>query len=383
MILKSPSGSYKLERTPKTNKGDLRPWDAADELLLQTIYDNHIDALTNNNLPLLVINDSFGALSLGLHQFSVHNWTDSYLSHLAVQENVKLNQLVNTISCIPSTDKLEQVYQHVFIKIPKSLSLLEDQLCHLKPHINADTVIIASAMAKHIHSSTLKLFEKIIGSTTTSRAVKKARLILSSNDQATLHSSPYPKTITDPSLNLQLINHANVFAKDHLDIGTRFLIEQLPKCPMAENIIDLGCGNGALGITLKQHQENQENAHIHFIDESYMAISSAKESYYKEFKNTAAENKAHFYISNSLDQYDGEKPDLILCNPPFHQLHSIGDHIAWQMFKQSHALLKKGGELWVIGNRHLAYHAKLKRLFGNYQTVASNKKFIVISTIKS
>ena len=36
------------------------------------------------------------------------------------------------------------------------------------------------------------------------------------------------------------------------------------------------------------------------------------------------------------------------------------------------------GELHVVGNRHLAYHAKLKKLFGNCTTRAGNGKFVVL-----
>jgi len=382
MIFDTPFESYKLERIPKNQKNNLQAWDAADELLLHHIFENNLDNLSTNDLntisqtPILVINDSFGALSLALHQFEVHNWTDSYISHLAAQDNLKLNHLKKDIKCIPSTEKLEDTYKIVLIKIPKTLALLEEQLCHVKLHITNDTIIIASAMSKHIHTSTLKLFEKIIGTTSTSRATKKARLIFSENNQQQSHQSPYPKVITDQSLKLELINHANVFSKDHLDIGSRFFIEQFNKCPSANNIIDLGCGNGTLGIMMQRYQPE---AHIHFIDESYMAVTSAKESYQK----TNSILNANFYTSNCLDQYTGERPDLIVCNPPFHQAHSIGDQIAWQMFKQSYDKLKKGGELWIVGNRHLGYHIKLKRLFGSIRTIASNKKFVILAARKA
>ncbi len=74
--------------------------------------------------------------------------------------------------------------------------------------------------------------------------------------------------------------------------------------------------------------------------------------------------------------------DCIVCNPPFHQQHVIGDHIAWQMFQQAQRVLRKGGELRVIGNRHLNYHVHLKKLFGNWHAVAGNAKFAIIKAYK-
>ena len=73
----------------------------------------------------------------------------------------------------------------------------------------------------------------------------------------------------------------------------------------------------------------------------------------------------------------------MLNNPPFHVDQAVGDAIAWQMFSESRAALRHGGELWVVGNRHLAYHAKLKRLFGNCEVVASNSKFVVLLAVRT
>lgn len=373
-LLKTLSGNYALERIPITTKGDLRAWDAADEILLQSISELDLSQIRK---PILIINDAFGALSIGLNAYTIHNWGDSYLSHLAIEHNSKLNQLSPNFLYISSTDNLTQQYDLVIIKVPKTLALLEDQLYRLKPHLNEHTIINSGAMSKHIHTSTLKLFEKIIGTTTTSRATKKARLIFSKNNQTSIQHTPYPKSIAVKHLDLVLNNHANVFSKDHLDIGSQFLIAHMKLCPSATTIIDLGCGNGVLGIVAQRHQPQ---AKIHFIDESYMAIQSAKENFEKN--NPHALEQASFHISDCLSNYDAETPQLILCNPPFHQAHSVGDQIAWKMFKQSQEHLENRGQLWVVANRHLAYHAKLNRLFGNCRTIASNKKFVLLVSTK-
>jgi 16S rRNA (guanine1207-N2)-methyltransferase len=74
--------------------------------------------------------------------------------------------------------------------------------------------------------------------------------------------------------------------------------------------------------------------------------------------------------------------DLVLNNPPFHSHQATTDATAWRMFTGSRAALRRGGELWVVGNRHLGYHVKLKRLFGNCDVVASNPKFVVLRTVR-
>ena len=65
-----------------------------------------------------------------------------------------------------------------------------------------------------------------------------------------------------------------------------------------------------------------------------------------------------------------------------HQQNAITDHIAWQMFKDAKSVLQNGGQLFVVGNRHLDYPNKLKKLFGNATTVATNQKFSILSATK-
>lgn len=381
---KTPSASYTLKRLPEVANDTLRAWDAADELLMNTVFSDYADCLNQaDNQPILIVNDTFGALTLAFHAYPLDNWSDSFISHLSAEENLEQNSIEKTASIrfVPATDELEGHYKLVIIKIPKTLALLEDQLHSLKAHINKDTKIIAAAMTKNIHNSTLALFEKIIGTTTTSKATKKARLIFAENDMETVSDSPYPFTISEEKMHLNLVNYANVFSKDKLDVGTRFLIQNMDQCPAAEHIIDIGCGNGALGIMAKRHQPT---AKISFVDESYNAVASAKDSYNSAYPESAGD--ASFHVSNALEQFaeqnKKDKAQLVLCNPPFHQVHSIGDQIAWAMFTQSREALDTGGEMWIVGNRHLGYHIKLKKVFGNCRTIATNPKFVILAATK-
>jgi 16S rRNA (guanine1207-N2)-methyltransferase len=120
-------------------------------------------------------------------------------------------------------------------------------------------------------------------------------------------------------------------------------------------------------------------AEILFADESYMAVQSARENM---LENNIC-NNAEFIVTDCLQGVEKSSADLILNNPPFHQQNAVGDAVAWRMFTQSEKVLKKGGELWVIGNRHLGYHIKLNKIFGNCETVASDKKFVILKTVKT
>jgi 23S rRNA (guanine1835-N2)-methyltransferase len=109
-------------------------------------------------------------------------------------------------------------------------------------------------------------------------------------------------------------------------------------------------------------------------------LDSAKDNISKNLPDQF--EQCEFTINDCLADVEPNSVDLVLCNPPFHQQNATTDHIAWQMFRDSHRVLKKGGELRIIGNQQLGYHIKLKRLFGNEKIIASNDKFVTLSAIK-
>lgn len=374
--LNVPQGEFQLSRYPVRKDEKLRAWDAADEYLLNYFSENN--SLLDNARKILIINDGFGALAAGLSQYNITAWNDSYLAQQGVLNNFSKNNLDDShLQQLTSIEIPADNYDAVLIKIPKSLALLEDQLARIKPLLQFNTTIIAAGMVKTIHTSTLKLFEKYIGDTKTSLAKKKARLIFSTvNKGINTSQSPYPKKYVLEKTDYNIVNHANVFSRESLDIGTRFFIQHIPTSERYEKIIDLGCGNGIVGLIAA---EKNPQAELLFIDSSYMAVESAKQTY----ENASLTNpKVIFKAGDCLSEVKKNSADLILNNPPFHQDNSIGDETAWKMFKQSKEVLKKNGELLVIGNRHLGYHVKLKKVFGNCEVIATNKKFVILKSVK-
>ncbi|MCL6271366.1 methyltransferase [Sansalvadorimonas sp. 2012CJ34-2] len=369
----SPFGSLQLQRLPVRKKETLRAWDAADEYLLSHIAETS----DQNNLPQqpLIINDTFGCLTLSLAQQKPVMWGDSWLAHSALKHNAQLNSIdISQIKLLPSTESPKYSPTAVFLKLPKNTCLLEEQLKAIRELAPEGTTLVAADMAKHIHSSTLELFEKNFGPTKTSLARKKARLIFSTVDKnITTGFTEFPKTLEHNQM--QLVNRSGVFSRQKLDIGTRFFLEHLPVAQQDSSIIDLGCGNGALGVHIGMANSQ---ARLHFVDESYMAVQSAHDSWL----TNNLDDRAQFSANDCLSNFPSDSVDIVICNPPFHQGNTVGDQIAWRMFQQSLNVLKKGGELRIIGNRHLGYHIKLKRLFGNCRTIANNSKFVVLSSKK-
>ncbi len=380
--LHAPQGDFTLHRYPVRAKETLRAWDAADEYILQHIADNPLAGDTPHNV--LILNDSCGALATALAPLQPVIMSDSFVSHQATRQNLAGNWPGNSplhiIDCLQSPAEYlpapDAPLDLVIIKITKSLAQLEDQLHRLRPLLSEQTRILAGGMVKAIHTSTLELFEKIIGPTQTSLAKKKARLIHTRPDLSlTPASNPFPKPLPLPEHRLDIINHASVFSRDKLDIGTRFFLENMPSGEAPRHIIDLGCGNGLLGVAAARENPN---ATVTMVDESFMAVASAQRNFTQNLPGRTADCQ----VTDCLNGIADNCADLVLNNPPFHQQNTIGDFIAVQMFKDARRALKSGGELLVIGNRHLGYHVTLKRLFGNCTTLASNKKFVILRCVK-
>lgn len=367
----TPFGPLELDRYPPTKNPTLQPWDAADQYLLQSFAETAPD-----QCQVLVVNDNFGTLAcaLALGGYEVISWSDSYLAEQAMRLNARHNGVAQELITFVDSQHLPTAsIQRVLLRVPKSLALLEDQLSRLRPQLTAEASVIAGAMLKHLPPSAGDLLKKYVGNYQASLAWKKARLLTSRTDQALAPERPQLTTrYALAEAGCELINLPGVFSRERLDIGTRVMLPCIPLLQDgAQRIVDLGCGNGALGI---QAALINPQAQLTFSDESYAAVASAQEN----FTNCCPGREADFVVSDGLLNAPGASVDLVLCNPPFHQQQVMGDEIALRLFQQSRHALAEGGALWVVGNRHLGYHVKLRRFFSQVEQMGGNNKFIVL-----
>ncbi|CAH0290792.1 Ribosomal RNA large subunit methyltransferase G [Pseudomonas mediterranea] len=261
--------------------------------------------------------------------------------------------------------------------MPKTLALLEEQLSRLQGQLAPGAQVVAGAMIKHLPRAAGDLLERYIGPVQASLAVKKARLLIATPQTASSapQVSPYPTRYWLDEPKIELLNHANVFCREGLDIGTRAFLPHLPTNLGTARVADLGCGNGVLAIA--SALRNPE-AHYTLVDESFMAVQSAAENW----RAALGERKVTVRAGDGLAGQPAQSLDVVLCNPPFHQQQVVGDFLAWRMFQQAREALVVGGALYIVGNRHLGYHSKLARLFRSVEQVAATPKFVILKARK-
>jgi 16S rRNA (guanine1207-N2)-methyltransferase len=372
-LLDSPFAQLDLIRQPEQSDEPLQAFDAADEYLLSHIAEHGLTLPTR----VLVLNDNFGALAISLAPHAtVISSTDSFLGVQALEKNLARNgQAFDAVPVIPASEPLTGVFDWVLIRVPKTLALLEEQLIRLQGKLAPGAKLIAAGMIKHLPRSAGQLLEEYIGPVHASLAVKKARLLFATPEDKPAQPSPYPTRYTLDEPKIELLNHANVFCRDGLDIGTRAFLPFLPKNLGSARVADLGCGNGVLAIASALANPD---AQYTLVDESFMAVQSAQENW----RAALGERQAVIHAGDGLAGQAPDSLDVVLCNPPFHQQQTVGDFLAWRMFQQARAALVTGGALYIVGNRHLGYHSKLARLFRGVEQVGSTPKFVILKARK-
>ena len=372
-LFDSPFAQLDLIRQPEQANEPLQAFDAADEYLLAHLAQQTLPT----DCRVLVLNDSFGALAASLAGHAqVTSSSDSYLAIQGLEKNLVRNgRAFDAVPWIPASSVPVGPFDRVLIRVPKTLALLEEQLIRLQGQLAPGAQVIAGAMVKHLPRAAGDLLERYIGPVQASLALKKARLLIATPEAKPPAVSPYPTRYRLDQPPIELLNHANVFCREDLDIGTRAFLPHLPTNLGSARVADLGCGNGVLAIASALQNPD---AQYTLVDESFMAVQSASENW----RANLGEREVQVRAGDGLAGQEPQSLDVVLCNPPFHQQQVVGDFLAWRMFQQAREALVVGGALYIVGNRHLGYHSKLARLFRGVEQVAATPKFVILKARK-
>lgn len=170
--------------------------------------------------------------------------------------------------------------------------------------------------------------------------------------------------------NLDVFALPAVFSSAELDGGTKLLLSTFHKADgLKGQVLDLGCGAGVIGASLKQQFPKIK---LTMSDIHAMALASSE--------RTLAENQLDGKVvaSDVFSHLDG-RFDLIVSNPPFHDGIDTAYQAVENLIKNAKAHLNRGGELRIVANAFLPYPDLLDQSFGKHEVLAKTGKFKVYS----
>ena len=160
-----------------------------------------------------------------------------------------------------------------------------------------------------------------------------------------------------------------IFAWDRVDAGTLLLAQTLP--PLKGAGADLGCGYGALATVVLG---SPAVTALRLLDLDRRAVEAAR-------RNVEDPRATFEWADARTVEADGDL-DFVVMNPPFHDGGAEDRRLGQAFIRQAAALLKKGGVLWLVANRHLPYEADIAAAFKRSQPLADKGGYKVIEAVK-
>ena len=178
-----------------------------------------------------------------------------------------------------------------------------------------------------------------------------------------------PRTVVCDRVATTLMGKPGVFAWDRLDDGTAALIDTMEIGP-SDHVLDLGCGSGLAGLAAARRARSGDVA---LVDADVRAVESAR--------LTLAANEitnAEVMLSDCGAAVFDRRFDVVVTNPPFHRGAGVEFDVAHQFVRDARRVLRPGGHLFLVANRHLRYSVLVGEVFGSVSTAFADGRFQVL-----
>ena len=168
---------------------------------------------------------------------------------------------------------------------------------------------------------------------------------------------------------LTFLTDAGVFSKKMIDYGSRVLLSVLD-FETGEQVLDVGCGYGPLGLTLAKAQ----GVTATMVDINQRALDLAQKN--------AERNQvsADIFQSNVYEKVSGIF-DHIISNPPIR----AGKQVVHEVISGSYEHLTEGGDLTLVIQKKQgapSAKSKMETVFGNCEIVKKDKGYYILRSEK-
>lgn len=184
-------------------------------------------------------------------------------------------------------------------------------------------------------------------------------------------SRPAECVFTYRGRTLRFMTDAGVFSRGELDTGTRLLLDALPD-RMEGEILDLGCGWGPVGISVRAVWPETS---VTMTDVNLRALEWSR-------KNAESNGvPAECLESSGFDALRGRTFDAVITNPPIR----AGKQVIYGMFADAAEHLKPGGRLYLVIRKQQGAEScirYLKTLYASVEKLDRSGGFWVIRAEK-
>lgn len=163
-----------------------------------------------------------------------------------------------------------------------------------------------------------------------------------------------------------------LFSPREIDAGTELILRYMQLSP-TDDCFDLGCGYGAIGLTMASIANQGQTV---MVDKDFMAVHYSN----KNLKHNQISN-AKAVLSNGFQHLDPQqKFDVIASNIPA----KVGKEMMSLMLHDAYKHLKPNGKIYVVTINGLRQYMKrnLHEIFGNYKKLKQGKTYTVAFAAK-
>ena len=184
-----------------------------------------------------------------------------------------------------------------------------------------------------------------------------------------------PRTINQSinGVDFSLESDNGIFSKNELDKGSELLIETLLPINLGENVLDIGCGIGVIGLTLAYFTPSL-NVCLSDVNTRALSLCNANAATLK------LSQRVTILQSDIYQKIEG-KFTSIVSNPPIR----AGKKVTYEIYRGALEHLVDSGSLYIVVRKNQgapSVKSYLEELFGNVALLARDKGYWILKATK-
>ncbi|OWU85542.1 MFS transporter [Oceanicola sp. 22II-s10i] len=163
------------------------------------------------------------------------------------------------------------------------------------------------------------------------------------------------------------ITAPGVFSADGIDPASALLAAALP-AKLSGKIADLGAGWGYLASEVLKRDGVKS---IDLVEADHAALDCARRN--------VTDPRARFHWADATRWRPETLMDAVVMNPPFHTSRTADPGIGQAFIRAAAGMLRPGGRVWIVANRHLPYETVIAGTFGAVEEIGGDTRFKVMT----